>query len=207
MGLTITHIKLTSTPTKEYNYFEVDDWQLSCNVPLNNYEKYVQTIDDLDYSKSIAIVNNEQQYEELKKIKLFTLSKHLKVFVGDLNDSMQKQISKFITKQKLDRLKTIKTRNKIDDIEFKVISFGEPVKVKGVFYIDDIGYQYKGMDLKFYEIFSKYDLWGKKEDFELAYSCIDDEMEQEEVYELRENFKENFLGKYEFGRSLLTVSF
>ncbi len=96
--------------------------------------------------------------------------------------------------------------------KYHTISFGEPIKVQGVYYIDDIGYQRKGMSDLFYDSFKKYTLWGKKEDFDLAYNCVADEWYldywgQDAVNDMKKNFKENFVDKYEFGRSLLCVSF
>jgi hypothetical protein len=212
MGLDVSHIQLIFQPDAKGNFFYIDDWDLDCNVPLKNYSKYIRTIDDLDFNKTLAIVNNEEQFEMLKKTEWFNGLDYLNVFVGELNDNMREQISRFVENQKLTKLETSELSCEHDGIKYHTISFGEPIKVKGIYYMDDIGYQSRGMNTLFYETFKKYMLWGQKEDFELAYTCVGDEwyleiLGEKEVEEMRLNFKENFVDKFEFGKSLLNVSF
>lgn len=212
MGLDVSHLQLTLTPNDKGDFFTIDDWDLDCNVSLKHFSKYITTIDDLDFNKSIAIVKNEKQYEKLKKTEWFSGIEYLKVFIGELNDTMQEQLAKFIVSQKLDKLETSELGCEHDGIKYHTISFGDPIKVQGVYYIDDIGYQRKGMNQLFYDTFKKYLLWGKKEDFDLAYTCVADDWYlehwgQDAVNDMKKNFKENFVDKYEFGKSLLCASF
>lgn len=212
MGLDITHIQLTLTPHDKYDFFTVDDWDINCNVPLQHYSKYVQTIDDLDFNKSIAIVNNEYELEKLKETATFNETAYLKVFIGELDEVMQAQYRSFITREKLDTLETLQSSTEQNGLTYHTISFGEPVKVQGVYYIDDIGSQRQGMNDVFYNTFKQYIFWGKKEDFELAYTCIGSQWYletwgQQEVDKMKNNFKTHFIDKFEFGKSLLDVSF
>ena len=84
------------------------------------------------------------------------------------------------------------------------------VIVKGVYY-NEVGYQRKGMNGIFYNDYTKYFLWGNKEDFIKAYDCLDDsgyyDRDENTLNEMQEYFKENFLDNYIFGKSLLLVSF
>lgn len=212
MGLDVSHVQLTVTPVDKGDFFYVDDWDLDCNVPLKTYSKYITTIDVLDFSKTLAIVKSEEQYEKWRKTEWFSSTEYLKVFIGDLSDIMRAQLAKFIINQKLDKLEMAEFDCEHDGLKYHIISFGEPKQFRGVYYADDIGYQRKGMNSLFYDTFEKHLLWGKKEDFELAYTCIADEWYLEHwgdegVNEMRRNFKENFLDKFEFGKSLLCASF
>ena len=210
MGLDVSHLQFTLTPNDNGDFFRIDDWD--CNVPLENYSKYITTIDDLDFSISLAVVKNEEDFEKLKKTDGLNSTDYIEVFVGELNETMREQISKFIVSQKLDSLDALRLGCEHDGLKYHTISFGKPIKVQGIYYIDDIGYQRKGMNNLFYEKFKKHMLWGRKEDFELAYTCVGDNWYiknwgQDAVDEMKKNFRENFIDNFEFGKSLLCVSF
>jgi hypothetical protein len=212
MGLDISHIQLTLKPNDIGDFFTIDEWDLDCNVSLKHFSKYITTIDDLNFDKTIAIVENEKQLEKLKKTQWFSETEYLKVFIGKLNDKMQTKLAEFIVAQKLDKLENSQLGCEHDGVKYHTISFGEPHKVQGVYYLDDIGYQNKGMSKLFYDSFKKYMLWGKKGDFDLAYNCVADEWYldnwgQDAVNDMKKNFKENFVDKYKFGKSLLYVSY
>lgn len=212
MGLDIYHIQLSLTPDSNGYFFYIEDLDLGCNVPLKEYSKYITTIDDIAYNKSIAIVRDENHFEKLKQKEWFSEENYLKVFIGEHDATMRAQLSRYIVNQKLDKLKTAHSSWGIESMKYHIISFGEPTKVQGVYYTDNIGYQRKGMSDLFSETFSKYMLWGKKEDFEFAYTCIGGDWYLEHfgekvVNEMRINFKKNFIDKFEFGKSLLDVSF
>lgn len=212
MGLDVSHLQLTLTPNDNGNFFHIDYWDLDCNVPLENYEKYITTIHDFDFSKSLAVIKNEEDFEKLKKMEGLSLSNYIEVFIGEFNQIMKERLSKFIVSQKLHSLKTLQLRCEHNGLKFHTISFGQPIKVQGIYYIDNIGYQRKGMSNLFYDTFKKHMLWGRKEDFELAYTCVGDNWYvknwgQDAVDKMKKNFSENFIDKFEFGKSLLCVSF
>lgn len=211
MGLDISHIKLTKTPNKHNDFFYIDEWDLDCNVPIDVYAEYVTTIDDLSFDKTIAIVKTKENYERLRNSDSSFLNDYAKVFVGDFDRTMEKKLSQFVENQKLDKYETLQLTCGHDNIEYQIISFGKPIKVQGVYYTDDVGYQRKGMDDAFSSKFIKHMLWGKKEDFDLAYSCVGgdwyiEHFGQEDVDNMKKNFKENFVDKFEFGKSLLCLS-
>lgn len=212
MGLDINHLQLTLTENNKGDYFYIEDWDSTCNVPLENYSKYITTVEEFDFNKTLAIIKNEELFEKLKKAQWFDASGYLKIFIGDMNATMKEQLNKFIVSQNLDKLEKIELGCEHDGLAFYTMSFGEPIQVKAVKYIDSIGYQRRGMNNLFYDAFNKYLLWGKKEDFEFAYTFIGNEwyleyFGEESVNRMKRNFKENFLDKYEFGKSLLCVSF
>jgi len=212
MGLDVSHLQLTLTPKDKYNFFELEDWEEECNVPIKHYAKYITTIDDLDFDKTLAIVKSEAEYEQLKQTEWFGSGEYLKIFIEEQNPNVKEQIRRFIVNQKLATLETVQLQTSCDGIEYHTISFGEPIKVQGMYYVDDAGYQSTGFNKKFYDTFKKRMLWGKKEDFELAYDCVEGDLEQERLidnwsHKLKTNFKENFLDKFEFGKSLLCVSY
>ena len=212
MGLDISHLQLSFTPDEENNFFRTEDWDLDCNVPLKHYSKYITTIEDFDFNKSIAIVKNEEDLEKLKAIDFFREESYIKVFIGEINESFKTQLSKYLEKEKLDQLEKVSLGCETEGLKYHTISFGEPIKIQGVYYTDYIGYQRKGMSKLFYDTFEKYMLWGNKEDFDLAYTCVADEWYVEhfgenKVHDMRRNFKENFVDKFEFGKSLLCATF
>ena len=208
MGLDISHIQLTLYPKNASDFLYVEDWDLQCNVPLEVYSKYIQKIDELDFNKSIIVVQNDKDLEKLNKTNRFDTGNYLKIFIGQYDDQMKRDIDNFITREKLDKLELSKISTERDNVEYREISFGEPIKIEGIYYIDDIGYQRKGMSKQYYELFKLCELRGKKEDFELAYSCIEGSPRSyDDSAELKKNFKENFLDKFEFGTSLLWNSF
>ncbi len=108
MGLDISHKQLTLIPNDKGYFFTIDDWDLDCNVSLKHFSKYIMTIDDLNFDKTIAIVENEKQFEKPKRTEWFSETEYLKVFIGEVNDTMQHQLAKFIISQKLDKLETCK---------------------------------------------------------------------------------------------------
>ena len=212
MGLDISHQQLTLVPVNKNDFYTIDDWDLDCNVSLKHYSKYITTIDDLDFDKTIAVVKCEADYEVLKKAEWIGETEFLKVFIGQPDNKMKEQFEKFIVSQKLDKLEPLQLGCEHDGIKYHTISFGEPIKVQGMYYIDDVGYQRKGMSSKFYDIFGKYMLWGEKSDFDLAYTFVKDEWYIDKEGQsipigAKKDFKENFIDKFEFGKSLLCVSF
>ena len=212
MGLDISHIHLTSNPVNESDFLYIEDWKTECNVPLEIYSNYIQEIDDLDFSKSIIIIENEIDLEKLIKTDSFNPADYLKIFIGQSDDQMKKNIDSYIKKENFEELKLSKMSCEHDKLKYQIISFGEPIKSKGIYYIDNIGYQRKAMNNQYYELFKKFELRGKIEDFELAHSCIGGDWYIEHwgikaIEELKRNFEKNFINKFQFGKSLLWNSF
>ncbi len=214
MGLDIYHNQLTLTPEDPDYFLYVEGWEEDCNVPLHHYERFITTIKEPEFEQSIAIVENEETLEKLKQGERFGAENHLTVFIGEIDDAMRQRMAAFARTNGLDKLETSQRHIEAEGLCYRSISFGVPTQVQVVPY-NVVGYQRKGMNALFYETFRdqhSYFFWGKKADFELAYACIEDEWGRklygdEVVYHLKKNFKENFLDKFEFGKSLLFLSF
>lgn len=210
MGLDVTHLYLTLTPTDKNNFLYIDSWDLDCNVPLQHYEKFITDIEDWEFNNWIAIVDSEESLEKLRQSDSFIKTNYLTTFIGHNDERLQKEIANFVETNHLDKLRTEHLKVEEDGIKYRTIGFGDPTSFRGL-YFDELGELWWGMNDKFYEIFLEELLWGKKEDFDLAYSCVGDEWYveiwgEEAVNELRMRFKKEFVDKFEFGRSLLCVT-
>jgi hypothetical protein len=212
MGLDISHCQLTLTPNDVRDFFTVETWDIDCNLPIDVYSKYLTDIKDIDFGRIIAIVKNEYELEVLSKTEWFNAAEYYKIFIGELNTNVRNDLERFIKIENLDKLERLELKNEHDGVEYHTISFGEDIIKKG-FYYNDIGYQRKRMNDLFYELFKDGPwLLGKKEDFDLAYSCVGgdwyiENWGQEAVDKMREDFKRDFIDKFEYGKSLLTLSF
>lgn len=213
MGLDINHYKLTLKPNEEGNYFTLEDWDLDCNVPLTAFAPFITKVKTWETLHSIAVVKNEEDYYKLLKSYEKDNEEHdyAKIFVGEKSDSLLDEIREFIKKNNWDKLERLDLEVTEGNFKHFDISFSDVAYVDG-FYYEQVGYQRKGMNNKFYDTFREFLLWGKKEDFELALTCVGTEWYIENwgleaVNDMKKNFKENFVDKYEFGKSLLCASF
>lgn len=233
MGLDVFHCMLSNTPNEENNYFllgEDDEWETECNVPLMHYARFITDINQYDFNKSIAVVNNENEYKLLMDNGRLESTSFLKVFIGS-REALEPDIERFIESQGLQEMERSEmicavqsvgestyasfykagVSRPANELEYESISFGELVKVKGMYY-DEVGYQRSGMSDAFHIHFKKFFLWGLKEDFEFAGSCVGDKWYIEKwgedaVQEMKSKFKIDFADKYVFGQSLLMASF
>jgi hypothetical protein len=211
MGLDVKHIQLTKE-IMGYDYFlYTKDWNIDCNVSIENYEEYIQDIEDTEIDKDILIIKKKEDYDKIIKEGLILENQILEVFIGDkFKWDWEKIIKKYFDDNKIknasDKIITIGSK----DLEFMTASTLKTVMVKGVYY-NEVGYQRKGMNGIFYNDYTKYFLWGNKEDFIKAYDCLDDscycDSDENTLKEMQEYFKENFLDNYIFGKSLLLASF
>jgi hypothetical protein len=202
MGLDVTHYKLTHSPKDLGDYLTLEGWDFDCNVPISNYKNYITDIEEYNLYKSILIVKNNNDLEKLKNIAFTDLDSYMHIFVGEENAAMQEKIENYVKKHQLHNLERNGLNIEHNNIEYSSILFSRLETVKGV-YFNEVGYQRKSMNAEFYKKFNRY-LWGKKEDFELAYNCIESKLYYKEA---RAHFKTNFLDTFEFGKSLLCASF
>lgn len=211
MGLSVSHIKLTSNPLPESEYLYIVLLEVECNLPPSVYSKYITTINEPDYSKTIAVFNNKKEYEQLMKTGDISPESFIKVLFSDNNKELDEQIKTCVkenTLVKLGREEYFLVNQK--EIEYRELLYGE-YKQEEVIYYNIVGEQNKGMGSDFYKLF-KDGFYGYKEDFELAYTCVGKDWvpfnENDDVtLFMRKNFKENFLDNYVFGESLFDVSF
>ena len=208
MGLDIMHFKLTTDIESADDYLFLEDWDLDCNVPQSEFKKYITKVKDSEITHGVLIVSNNFELQELQKDEFCSVESYDKIFFGDLNDTLvQQEISVFIKENNLsiDDISALDvTTNKIT---YTTVSFLKEIMVKGMYY-KEVGYQNKGMNALFYKTFRKMSFWGKKEDFELAFNCIENDGIYDDWYvETQAHFKANFLDKFEYGKSLLCTSF
>jgi hypothetical protein len=211
MGLDISHDKFTLEPNEESDYIIIDDWDINCNVPLEAYSNFITLIDQANHDKNIAVFKDEHDYECLIKAGSITEKDYIKVFFGQYDNRLQKNIQNYIKSQSLHKIDSFELDVERAGIKYHSIFFGEMEKIEGLYY-NEIGTQRKGMSELFYEHFRKYLFWGNKEDFDLAFSCLDggaylEAFGQKYVIEMQEKFSKNFVEQFVFGQSLLTVSF
>lgn len=212
MGLDITHYMLSHSPNDEGTQLSIEDWDSICNVPLENFSKYITDVWEYDFDKTIAIVKDEQTLEKLKMDETFSEMDYMAVFIGTINNKLRTDLATFIKNEKLDRLEKSGFTIESNGIKYSELSFGERVKKKG-FYYDEVGYQRQGMNKLFYDTFrTNIFLWGENKDFDLAYECVGgdyykDSWSQEALDSLKANFKANFVDKFVFGQSILNTSF
>lgn len=202
MGLDVMHYKLTHSPKDLGDFLTLEDWDFDCNVPISNYKNYITDIEEYCFDKRILIVKNNYDLEILNNVEFTNVDSYMHVFVGEENAAMKQRIENYIQTHQLHNLERSGLNIEHNNIQYSSISFGHLITVKGV-YFNEVGYQRKSMNAEFYKKFNKY-LWGKKEDFELAYNCVDSEMYYKKA---RAHFKKYFLDTFEFGKSLLCASF
>ncbi len=98
------------------------------------------------------------------------------------------------------------------DICYHRVSYGNYKKFKALYYLE-IGHQRKHMGDNFYSRFHKNMLWGLYSDFEDAYHSVCEgsyylsKYSIEEIDMIKNNFKRDFIDKFEYGKSLLFVGF
>ncbi|MDY6801863.1 MAG: hypothetical protein SVU94_11670 [Bacteroidota bacterium] len=212
MGLSTSHYKLTFEPQDENDFLLIEDWDESCNVPLKHYARFITDVKEYDFNKSILIVNSLEKLNRLETKDWFSSKNFLNVFINTNENLLNKEINSFIAAHGLDKYEKIRVTTEVGGIEYDTLSFGEEVTKKGI-YFNVVGDQSKWMSTKFYDTFKQECwLWGKKEDFELAYNCVGGEWYIQtfglnEVNSLKKKFKRDFIDNFVFGQSLLSVSF
>ncbi len=209
MGLDISHVKATSQrpiiklPHQLHGVTE-DDYT-TFNVPFEYFHRYIQDIDTIQEIDSIIIVKEEKYLEET--IAWFKKSGHHVIFNKE-KQALEKELKAIESKKNLTHLHKF-----FDDgpSQWIVLEYCDIIKKRG-FYTAEVGYQRKGMNEKFWNRFLSNDIYdfALKEDFEYAYSSIDNAWGTDSKHdvETRKNeFKANFLDKFEAGASFLSLSY
>lgn len=211
MGLDIYHYKLTFKPKDPEDYILVEEWEQTCNVPFEHYKMYLEQkwIEEVFYS--ITVLKTEADKKKYLDIPIFIFDGTESILVEENCHDIDGQIAALITEHGLLDYKQDDSLLSVDNIPTRTIFFCKDV-LKDVVYYEECGYQRKGMNNTFYKHFKKYEYFGKMEDFELAYSCVSvpvfwSTSKNEVLKDLRAAFFEQFVVRYEVGRSLLHASF
>jgi hypothetical protein len=209
MGLDISHIKAvwkipaTTDPNGWGTVWEED--YTGFNVGFNHFSKYIQKVDRAFIVQTIIIVEEQKYLEET--IAWFQKYDYPILF-KDSEASLQKQINLLESHNHLHKLnKHLNTT----PARWNVLDYYEVTRATG-FYTEDIGYQRKGMNDKFWNRFYSEDVFNfaLPEDFAFAYDCVDHcwpSDTEEDVRLRRLNFRQQFLETYEFGASYLALSY
>lgn len=208
MGLDISHIKATLNKPVTTDPYELggmtEDTFNGFDVPFTHFEKYIQKIDCANILKTAILVKNENDLEYVKE--WFKVNDYEILFENN-QDSLEKKLREYELRNKLGKL-----HNHIDKSPQKwdLLYHYEIIKKTGFYEVEE-GYQRKGMNSDFgYFYQNDKSEFVLKDDFERAYKCIDFYWESDTKEELilrKRNFKENFIDKFEFGASYLSVSY
>lgn len=211
MGLDVYHYKLTHEPSDLEDYILVGDWEQKCNVPFEKYQGYKQQKCIRKLVDSITIFKTEADKRRYLEIPIFIFDPDDLMLVEERETDLAGTIDSLIKKHGLQGYIQDDYVSRIDNISTRIISFEKDL-LQDVVYYEECGYQRKGMGGIFFDYFKKYEYFGKREDFEVANSCVNGAWygytpESQGLKELRLEFKEQFVDTYEYGRSLLHACF
>lgn len=191
MGLDITHYKATFEKCDDEEFFKIGS--------------DLQDENGIETKHSFKDFNVDFYYFE-KYIQIIDIPKGINQLLIDLNKSnnldYENEINDF---EKRNNLNVFKKRKFVNsNTNLGTIYYYELEKMEA-FYFKEVAYQRKGMNQEFYNKFcnGKYYYFALKEDFEYAFSCLDDKENSEKI----NYFKENFIDNYEHGSSFLSVSY
>lgn len=207
MGLDIFHYKVTKDKPKliypGYEYIITEDNYELFDVDISYFEPNIEIIDSPTVLHTLVFPKKEEYIDDIKKI----TDKNVTIlFEENLND-VNKAVFDFTNKNKYKETK-LKEWNNNEWLSFDIYI----IEKKKGFYYEEVGYQRKGMNLKFWKKFCEKDIYcyTQKEDFEYALNCVDycwhtdtDDIVNERI----ELFKNDFLDKYESHKSWLEVSY
>ncbi len=216
MGLDITHYKAILELPKNSELISIggqirgktgaETRESFCdfNVPFEHFENYIQIIDYPNIKETAIVVKHKEKNTDINK--QFANSGY-KILLD--NEDLDKNLAEYENEKNLKNLN--KHINDNPFTEWKVISYYEYEKREG-FYFQELGYQRKGMNNKFWKRFCSSDIYeyGLLEDFEFAYSCLHklQQVESNADFELRKKeFKKHFIDNFELGTSFMSVSY
>ncbi len=209
MGLDISHSKAVwerpaSTDPDGWGTVTEEEYT-GFNVDFSHFSTYIQKVDRALIVQTVIIVEEQKYLEET--IAWFKKYDYPILF-QDSAASLQKQIELLESHNRLHKLH--KHLNQTP-AQWNVLHYYEITQATG-FYTEDVGYQRKGVNDRFWERFYSRDVFNfaLPEDFAFAYDCVDyywPSDTEEDVRLRRLNFKQNFLETYEFGASYLALSY
>jgi len=216
MGLDITHYKATLKLPENSELIniggqirgivgaETRDSFSDFNVPFEHFKDYIQLIDCPITIDTAIIVEDKNNFEYVTNH--FSNSDY-KLFLN--NDDLNKNLNEYEDEKNLKEFRKHFGNSVLN--KWKVLNYYKTEKSEG-FYYQQVGYQRKGMNEKFWNRFCKDDIYdyALKEDFEYASKCVRKKQlfEPKTEFELRkESFKKQFLNNYENGASFMSLSY
>jgi hypothetical protein len=204
MGLDIYHYKFTKSESKGYIICRELSKEMVSTYGFSKYmaTKEVESIfsiaaifkSDLDLRKAQSLlVNSNSEYDYYKLICSGTLEQNINKIVN-----LESQLGLNAEKRELYE-ETIK----VGDKEITYIDISYDCKLEqAVYYVEECGYQRKGMGLGFYEYYKNDSYYADEGSFRKLLTFCDPD---NHMYNPK-NIEENFIHNYESGRSIFLLS-
>lgn len=208
MGLDITHYKATLDRPEDINplntpFVILDEFE-GFDVDSTYFQESIQCVDVPEVLKTLIIVKNEDEIDEVKKL----LYDDITSFLFDRDKSkIDIMVSSFINENK----SSGSMLHKWETDKWLGINIFMTRKKNG-FYFEEVGYARKGMNGKFREKFLNKEVfrYTKLDDFKYARECVDYywRSDTRSSLELRRNeFQKNFIDKYEVNKSWMELNY
>lgn len=210
MGLDIMHYKICEELGNEFvpnlNIVSKTDIELY-NTDIDYFEQYWKAIHKYSYVTSFKVAYSQESYKKAKKT-WQEWNPAIEVIKGSL-ELREKLIVELSNRPENKNLHLFVK----DEMDWESLNFYRASEIIG-FYSKQVGYQRKGVKDEFFETYN-YKKTGlsnfvEKSDFENVYNLIGkyyEHNDDEDVKLLKENYKKNFLDKFEEGKSILTISY
>jgi hypothetical protein len=174
------------------------------NVPFEHFKNFIQPIDCPIIMETVIIAEGKNNIEYVTN---HFSSSDYKILLND--DSLSRNLNEYENEKGLKDFRKHFGESVLN--KWKVLNYYKTEKKEG-FYYQQVGYQRKGMNKKFWNRFCKDDIYeyALKEDFEYASKCLQKKQlsEPETEFELRkESFKKQFLDNFENGASFMSLSY
>jgi hypothetical protein len=209
MGLDITHYKATLKQPDLLKRWNVvtEETYLGFDAPFEHFLRYIQPVVIPETHCLLVVPHNESDQEYTKQWFLnFSTPTDVRNAVDD--GHLEAFIESYIRENSFENMLIERTEGH----KWWVIAFNRPLQRTG-FYVEEVGYQRKGMNDAFWTRFCTNDNvfhFTKQEDFEFALSCVDfywDSDTQEDLEQRRILFKADFVDKFEYGASYMAASY
>ncbi|MFM2392536.1 MAG: hypothetical protein RLZZ546_513 [Bacteroidota bacterium] len=210
MGLDIIHYKICRKIENEF----IPELNITTKSDIQRFDVGIEYFND--YWKEIFRFSCGHNYKVAYDIESYKI---LKKMWAEWNPNIAVIYCNVNHKQELiDELSSLKENKNLhlfikNELNNDSFNFYHASKIMG-FYSKQVGYQRKGVKDEFFE---KYDInksgvsnFVKKKDFEKVFELIGKYYDHEtdnDVEQLRELYKRDFLEKYEEGISILTLSY
>jgi len=210
MGLDIMHYKICSELENEY----VPNLNITTKSDIQRFDANSEYF--RDYWKPILRYSYGNNYKVAYKTEDYNNAKQL---WSEWNPNIEIIKSTLEKKQELILELSQRPENKNlhlfvkNEMDYESFNFHSASKIIG-FYSKQVGYQRKGVQDEFFKIYN-YEKTGlsnfvQKKDFERVYNLIGkhyDHNSEDDVKQLKDIYKRDFIEKYEKGKSILTISY